>query len=130
MHCDVGGGYPESDSGLSKLALEWMIAEAKLAKLFVDDAKVDMVLGHTGGYAPPDCNGKLHNSLTGFWHIAEFIPKKHYDYATKTTAWRPNLYRRRTIPARSLVHESAFLRKGDYSSCLPPDAIMVVTPKI
>ena len=102
-----------------------MIVEAKLAKLFVDDAKVDTVLGRTGGgFAPPDCNGKLHNSLTGFWNISEFIPRKHYDYTTKTPALRPNLYRRRTIPARSLVHEWAFLRKDDYKSCLPPDAIM------
>lgn len=66
-HCDVGGGYPEADSGLSKLALEWMIAEAKLAQLLVDDAKVDTVLGRAGGgFATPDCNGKLHDSLTGF----------------------------------------------------------------
>ena len=108
-----------------------MIAEAKLAQLLVDDAKVDTVLvGAGGGFATPDCNGKPHNSLTGFWNIAEFIPNKHYDYTTKVTAWRPHLYRRRTIPARSLVHQSAFTRQGDYKSCLPPDAIMVVTPKI
>src|SRR2546426_2879296 len=28
VHCDVGGGYPEAESGLSKIALEWMIKEA------------------------------------------------------------------------------------------------------
>jgi len=27
-HSDVGGGYPEAQSGLSKIALEWMIREA------------------------------------------------------------------------------------------------------
>ena len=36
VHCDVGGGYPEADSGLSKLALEWMLDEAKDAQLLVD----------------------------------------------------------------------------------------------
>ena len=29
VHCDVGGGYPEKESGLAKLALEWMLEEAK-----------------------------------------------------------------------------------------------------
>jgi uncharacterized protein (DUF2235 family) len=28
VHCDVGGGYPEETSGLSKCALEWMMEEA------------------------------------------------------------------------------------------------------
>ena len=30
-HSDVGGGHPEAESGLAKLTLEWMIAEAKPA---------------------------------------------------------------------------------------------------
>jgi hypothetical protein len=25
VHCDVGGGYPESESGLSKITLQWMM---------------------------------------------------------------------------------------------------------
>lgn len=25
VHCDVGGGYPEEESGLSKIAREWML---------------------------------------------------------------------------------------------------------
>ena len=28
VHCDVGGGYPEKECGLSKIALEWMLDEA------------------------------------------------------------------------------------------------------
>ena len=28
VHSDVGGGYPEKESGLSKIALEWMVHEA------------------------------------------------------------------------------------------------------
>ncbi len=127
-HSDVGGGHPEPESGLAKLALEWMIAEAKLADLLVDDAKVDIVLGRTSAkFAKPDCDAELHESLKGFWRIAEFIPKKHYDFATKKTSRRANRFRRRTIPPGSLVHESAFLRKDNYRACLPPDAVMVTT---
>jgi hypothetical protein len=39
VHCDVGGGYPEVDRGLSKFALEWMVREAELAGLLVDSYK-------------------------------------------------------------------------------------------
>ncbi len=128
-HSDVGGGHPEAESGLAKLALEWMIAEAKPAGLLVDDAKVDIVLGRTSSdYAKPDYDAELHESLAGFWRVAEFIPKKHYDFATGKTHWRANRFRRRTIPPQSLVHESAFLRKDNYKACLPADAIMVKTP--
>jgi hypothetical protein len=38
-----------------------------------------------------------------------------------------NLWRRRTIPPKSLIHESAYLRTGGYSSRLPSDAIRVPT---
>jgi len=33
VHCDIGGGYPEAESGLSKIALEWMFREAVAAGL-------------------------------------------------------------------------------------------------
>lgn len=33
VHSDVGGGYPESESGFSKIALKWMVDEAVAAGL-------------------------------------------------------------------------------------------------
>ena len=130
VHCDVGGGYPESESSLSKVALEWMLAEAKLAGLLVDNAREDEVLGRTrsGRHVTPDCNGLAHESLKGWWKIAEFIPKKHYNWTTRKVERRMNLFRRRTIPAGSLVHECAFRRSGDYSSRLPAGVVSVATP--
>jgi uncharacterized protein (DUF2235 family) len=35
VHCDVGGGYPEAESALSKYPLEWMIEQAKATGLLV-----------------------------------------------------------------------------------------------
>jgi uncharacterized protein (DUF2235 family) len=124
-HSDVGGGYAESESGLSKIALEWMLAEATAKGLLVNEARRSEILGKGSGatYMPPDPNAKLHESLTGPWNLAEFIPKKHYDWKSKKERRRMNLYRRRTIPPGSLVHESAYLRTGDYSQRLPPDAV-------
>ena len=64
VHDDVGGGYPEPESGLSKLALEWMLKEAISAGLLVDPAQMSRVLGRSGGgYAPPDTNAIMHESL-------------------------------------------------------------------
>ncbi len=129
VHCDVGGGYEEEHSGLSKIALDWMLQEAKSKGLLVDSVREQEVLGRSGAgkYAPPDENATMHESLKGFWNIAEFIWKKHYNWKTGKDERRMNLYRRRTIPAKSLVHDSAFRRKGDYRKRIPADAIRVHT---
>lgn len=128
VHCDVGGGYPEKESGLSKIALDWMIQEAKRSGAIIDPAKEAEVLGSdgTGKYIAPDPNGTAHESLAGAWNLAEFIPKTHYNWSTGEWKRRMNLYRRRTIPPASLVHDSVFLRSGGYSSRLPPDAVRVI----
>jgi len=129
VHSDVGGGYPESESGLAKIALEWMFVEAEGAGLLTDAAKKAEILGKTGvpHYSRPDPNAMAHESLKGAWHLAEFVWKKHYDWKQRKVVRRMNLYKRRTIPPNSLVHESAFLRAGNYARRLPEDAIRVST---
>jgi uncharacterized protein (DUF2235 family) len=126
VHCDVGGGYPESESGLAKIPLEWMLAEAYHKGLLLDKARTDSVLGKdASGSVAPDPNAPPHESLTGAWRLAEFIPKKHFDFATGTTQYRMNLFRRRTIPLASLVHDSVRRRGAAYGTRLPPDATFV-----
>ena len=126
-HSDVGGGYAESESGLSKITLEWMICEAVAAGLLVDQNKVNQVLGRTGaGNVTPNPNGQAHDCLRGWWQVAELVPKKHYDWSTGKTKRRMNFWRRRTIPPKSLIHESAFEREN-YRTKLPEDAIHVTT---
>jgi uncharacterized protein (DUF2235 family) len=49
VHADVGGGYPEKESGLSKVTLKWMIDEATLAHLKFDPVRVAAILGQGGG---------------------------------------------------------------------------------
>ena len=129
VHCDVGGGYREADSGLAKIALEWMLAEAEAQQLLVDPVRKDEVLGRIEGspYASPNANGLMHESLAGAWNVAELVPKRHFDWTTGKWGHRMNWWRRRTIPPNSLVHESAYQRSGVYSSRLPADAIRVAT---
>lgn len=61
VHSDVGGGYPET--GLSDIALEWMIAKAQNCQLKFDDIKLN-----------PDAMASKHESFTGFYKLqSEFI---------------------------------------------------------
>ena len=82
-HCDVGGGYPEKESGLAKVALEWMFKEAdQLGCKFIQD-QVEFFLGRSDSeyfQCKPDPNGQIHNSLQGFWHIAEFLPRRQWNH--------------------------------------------------
>lgn len=126
VHCDVGGGYPEDQSGLAKIALEWMLGEASAHGLLLNKARTDRVLGKAGdGYVPPNPQAEMHKSLTVAWWPAEFVPKKHYDSTTGEEGHRMNRFRRRTIPPASSIHESAYERGADYSQQLPADAVRV-----
>jgi uncharacterized protein (DUF2235 family) len=118
VHCDVGGGYPEAESGLSNIALEWMVSEAEAAGLLVDRKTRAETLGH-------DARVCLHESLRGPWCLAEYVPKRHFDWQTKKVSRRMNRYRRRTIPPKSLVYATAFERGEEYCERLPPDAVRV-----
>ncbi|MFX8414320.1 DUF2235 domain-containing protein, partial [Acinetobacter baumannii] len=43
VHADIGGGYPEVESGLSKFPLIWMIDEAVKHGLAVDPRTVNQL---------------------------------------------------------------------------------------
>jgi len=127
VHCDVGGGYPEAESGLAKIALEWMLDEAEAAGLALNDAKREEILGRggAGSQTGPDPRAPLHESLKGAWHLAEYVPKKHFNWQTGTEERRMNNHRRRTVPPGAHVHIAAYERGEDYCKRLPPDIVWV-----
>ncbi len=129
VHYDVGGGYPEEEGGLSKIALEWMLAEAYAQGLQLNKARTDEILGRDNNrYAKPDANAQLHNSMDGLWPLAEFVWKRHYDARTGKTGRKMNLFHRRTVPDGALIHESVFQRTRDgYAPPLPTDRTVVGT---
>jgi hypothetical protein len=108
VHSDVGGSYPDLQSGLSQIALEWMLCEAASFGLLVDAEKVRMVLGRIPPPPPvaPDPAAKAHNSLTWKWWILEILPHSYYDQAARRKKWRIPLGARREIPDGSVLHES------------------------
>jgi uncharacterized protein (DUF2235 family) len=81
VHCDVGGGYAEAESALSKYPLLWMIDEAARAGLAFNPASVNQLAwgvprkGSPFHYVAPDPEGMLHDSLTPAWRALEVLPK-------------------------------------------------------
>jgi uncharacterized protein (DUF2235 family) len=100
VHSDVGGSYPES--GLSDIALQWMLDEAVECGLLLDaEARAGI---------RPDPTGTLHNSLLPVWWLL---------------GWR-----RRRIPNGSRVHQSVLERqqaRDDYrpANLRTPDALHI-----
>ncbi len=89
VHADIGGGYPEAESGLSKFPLIWLINEAVAHGLKIDQTMFDHLakgIGTKAGahnYVAPDCGAAMHRSLRGAWWILEWLPKR-----TKWREWR------------------------------------------
>jgi uncharacterized protein (DUF2235 family) len=127
VHSDVGGSYPEAESGLSKIALRWMLCEAQSTGLLLDSQKVSDVLGAKFPYVPPDPKGKLHKSLRGFWWLGEFWPKLFFHSVPvpgqAAPQWKRritvNLGRTRLIPNGVHIHQSVFDRMRDIPNYRP-----------
>jgi len=111
-HSDVGGSYAESESGLSKITLEWMLCEAVQFGLIVVPQKAELVLGRIDGtsYVKPDTKAKIHDSLTLAWWILEVFPHLYYDRVSKKTRWRIPLGASRLIPEGSTLHATVVER--------------------
>jgi uncharacterized protein (DUF2235 family) len=145
-HSDVGGSYPESESGLSQIALEWMIEEAAEHGLLVRARRYEEVVPRAGasrpagvpapastrddpGYVPPDPTGTLHGSLHGIWWLPELLPQRYMDRTRDfKAAWRIPRGRARHIEPGSAVHQSVIdrMRLSAYSPAnLPAESTVV-----
>ena len=103
-----------------------MLREAASAGLLTDPAKMNRVLGRSdGGYVPPDPKAAMHEPLTAAWWGPEFIPKRHYNWDRHREERGMNLFRRRTIPDGSMIHDAAYQRGADYQKLLPAHAVRV-----
>ncbi|WP_449432674.1 DUF2235 domain-containing protein [Pseudomonas putida] len=67
-HADVGGGYPDDESGLSLNALSWMMAEAASAGLYIDSATVDCHVGKK----------IIHSELKGVFRYSHPQPRRFF----------------------------------------------------
>lgn len=135
VHCDVGGGYKEPpEAGLSKSALAWMVREAESQGLLVDGAMKSLVIpaADTAQYAAPNALGMQHESLAGWWWIAEFVPKPYMDPAHNfRRRLMVHLGRHRFVPDDPVpdVHQSVvdrMARKPEYKPSNLPAKYNVV----
>jgi uncharacterized protein (DUF2235 family) len=113
VHSDVGGGYPEVESGLSKIALKWMIDEATHTNfgLVVDPRKYDRyVLGQSGrGYIGPSSIAEAHNSLKWIWWLVQYLPRSVWIVDKEREGIRfPR--QRRKIESGVTIHKSVLER--------------------
>jgi uncharacterized protein (DUF2235 family) len=138
VHADIGGGYPERESGISKYPLIWMIEEAVAYGLGVDRRTVNHLgwgvarKGSQYTYVEPDFKAQLHNSCTKAWPLLEPIPKSDkYKEWLKRESWMgyyiPNK-EPRAIPENAAIHESVIKRMGagmGYEPINMPEKYMV-----
>lgn len=119
VHSDVGGSYPEAESQLSKIALQWMVREAESAQLRIDQGRKADILGCKPPYVAPDPLTKnQHESLYGVWWLAEFWPKivsREVSPGVWKKSLRMNLARRRYIAPNPVLHPSVAQRLADHS---------------
>lgn len=119
-HGDVGGGYPEDESGLSKFPLIWMIEEALAHGLAVDRRTVNQLAwgvqrkGSPFSYVPPDIMRAPHDSMTAAWRLLEWLPKsdKYKEWLDRKSVLGHYLPQAepRVIPAGAFIHRSVIDR--------------------
>ena len=134
VHADVGGGYPEAQSGLAKIALAWMLEEAAPAGLRIDEASLPTVFPEPdahAGLAPPDPAAPMHDELDHwYWRLLQWVPRRYWARDPESGQFRRhwNFSPRampRFIPPDADIHPSVCERKrevGDYDPVnLPKD---------
>ncbi len=107
VHSDVGGGYAESDNGLSQITLEWMLCEAIQHGLLIDLEDAAHLLGYKGtGYVRPNPDAEPHNSLCGAWWILEYLPKPYWNFTEGRCSWMLYRGRPRHTDGTTVFHAS------------------------
>jgi uncharacterized protein (DUF2235 family) len=126
-HGDIGGGEPEEESGLAKIALQWMLEEAgqwdptTKTGLEINQNLVNLlVLGTAPADKPrskPDAHARLHKSMNALWWLVEYLPLP-FKQAGKGV-WRITACQRRKVPSGALIHASVLARAEKDGGKLP-----------
>ena len=129
-HSDVGGGFPEEESGLAKITLRWVIEEAKEAGLKINTAMFNhLVLGkkRKGSkrvYVEPDHMAPLHTDMPWYYWILEGVPKKvkYREWKKRDKelfGWYLPMAEPRAIPEGALIHKSVIDRMNQVADYMP-----------
>jgi uncharacterized protein (DUF2235 family) len=128
VHSDIGGGYSEADGGLWQAPFDWIVAESVRAGLLVRQASAQSTPMESSATRTP-WNDTQHESLRGFWWLAELFPKMVWQSTTSRSRPMLGLGRHRHVHPGALMHWSALRRMretGYRPSNLPPAFIQSV----
>ncbi len=119
VHSDIGGGYPESESGLAKISLKWMVEEINREPfnvLIELDKYKYYVLGEgdNNDYIGPKTGASQHNSLTWGWKLTQYLPIGVWDQDTKSTKIKI-VGENRFIKEGSTLHQSVIERLKNHN---------------
>ncbi len=134
VHSDVGGSYPEFESGLAKITLAWMLREAQAADLKIDRNKAAAMLGEAPPpeswmpNVPPDADAKMHRSLQGVWWLLELLPHRYTDLksGSPVVRWRIPFGTPMDIPKGSRIYELARPRLDHWDDSFQTEPAMRV----
>ncbi|MDA7946087.1 MAG: DUF2235 domain-containing protein [Hyphomicrobiaceae bacterium] len=117
-HGDIGGGWPERQSALAKIPLAWMIEESKKFGIAFETRSVNqVVLGKTtkagpSKYQPPNTCATVNKSMTGFWPILEYFPRRRSIHVRTNRTVIGGLFiprkERRIVPSDAKIHPSVY----------------------
>lgn len=120
LHADIGGGYAEEESGLSKFPLAWMIQEACIQGLLINKSMLNHLVygqpreGSKHDYVAPNAIADMHHSLTSLWWILEWLPKRikwrEWTKRNGIFGWYLPRGEPRLIPEGAKIHRSVQLR--------------------
>jgi uncharacterized protein (DUF2235 family) len=129
VHADIGGGYPEAQSAISKYPLLWMIDEATKCGLQFNQQTINQLAwgiqrkGSPYSYVAPDWKADMHNSMNLAWRLLECVPKraKYKEWPARKTMF--GFYipccEPRLIPEGAVIHESVILRIAERKDYKP-----------
>lgn len=141
VHADIGGGYPERESGLSKFPLDWMLEEAHAHGLLINRAMADHLVhgrqrkGSLHRYEPPNATAIKHQSMNFWWGVLEWLPRrvKWQEWTERggILGWYLPRSEPRKIPVDALIHNSVRDRMNADSTYrpvnLPPSPAFIDT---
>jgi uncharacterized protein (DUF2235 family) len=113
-HADIGGGYPENESRLSDIALDWMVTEAEKLGLLIDplvlrrnksaagmqhDERKSSLFKYAGRYdRKPPHGAPLHDTVLERFEVGKVL---HYD---DIRLYRPECLRHHDIVGKYYTH--------------------------
>lgn len=129
VHSDIGGGYPESESSLSKYPLDWMLEEARAHGLLINQSMANQLvkginrLNSRYKYVAPDEAGCIHDSLISYWKLIEWLPKrlkwKEWPERRGFLGWYLPCGEPRVIPENAKIHRSVQWRMENIETYRP-----------